>query len=58
MLLLKNATIYPQTDEAPFVGDVLCENGKITKIGENLAAEGAEVLDLTGLNLLDRKSVV
>ncbi len=52
MLLLKNATIYPQTDEAPFIGDVLCENGKITKIGENLAAEGAEVLDLTGLNLL------
>lgn len=52
MLLLKNATIYPQTEEEPFVGDVLCENGKISKIGKNIEAEGAEVLDLTGLNLL------
>lgn len=52
MLLLKNATIYPQTDDAPFVGDVLCEDGKIVKIGANLSAEGAKVMDLTGLNLL------
>ncbi|MGM9661907.1 MAG: amidohydrolase family protein [Oscillospiraceae bacterium] len=52
MLLLKNATIYPQTDEAPFVGDVLCEDGKIVKVGKALSADGAEVLDLTGLNLL------
>lgn len=52
MLLLKNATIYPQTEEAPFQGDVLCENGRIKAIGKDLAAEGAEVLDLTGLNLL------
>ena len=29
MLLLKNATVYPQTEKAPFVGDVLCENGRI-----------------------------
>ena len=33
MLLLRNATIFPQTDEAPFVGDVLCENGVIKEIG-------------------------
>ncbi len=52
MLLLKNATIFPQTDAAPFVGDVLCDNGIITKIGEDITAEGADVLDLTGLNLL------
>ena len=52
MLLLKNATIYPQTEEAPFVGDVLCENGRIKKIGQNLSAEDAEVIDLIGLNLL------
>ena len=52
MLLLRNATIFPQTDEAPFVGDVLCENGVIKEIGSGLLAEGAEVLDLTGLYLL------
>ena len=52
MLLLKNATIYPQTDDAPFVGDVLCEDGKIVKIGADLSAEGAQVMDLTGLHLL------
>ena len=52
MLLLKNATIYPQTEKKPFVGDVLCENGRIKEIGENLSAIDAEVIDLTGLNLL------
>lgn len=52
MLLLKNATIYPQTEEEPFVGDVLCENGKISRIGKGLEAGDAQILDLTGLNLL------
>ncbi len=52
MLLLKNAMIYPLTDEAPFVGDVLCDNGKIQEIGKNLAADNAQILDLTGFNLL------
>lgn len=52
MLLLKNATIYPQTEEAPFVGDVLCENGKIKAIGTALEASDAQVLDLTGLVLM------
>ena len=52
MLLLKNATIYPQTQEQPFIGDVLCEDGKIKQIGKNIEMAGAEILDLTGLNLL------
>lgn len=52
MLLLKNAMIYPQTHEAPFVGDVLCGGGKIVKVGENLTTEGADIMDLSGLNLL------
>lgn len=52
MLLLKNASIFPQTEDKPFVGDVLCENGRIAKIGRNLEAGGARVLDLTGRNLL------
>lgn len=52
MLLLKNATIYPQTEEQPFIGDVLCEDGRIKQIGKNIEMTGAEILDLTGLNLL------
>ena len=52
MLLLKNATVYPQTEKAPFVGDVLCENGRIKEIGKDLSADDAETIDLTGLNLL------
>ncbi len=56
MLLLKNATIYPQTEEAPFVGDILCRDGRIAAIGQGLAPEDVpeqpEVLDLTGLHLL------
>lgn len=52
MLLLKNATIYPQTEEAPFLGDVLCKDGKTVQIGRELSASGAKVLDLTGRNLL------
>ena len=51
MLLLKNATVYPQTEKAPFVGDVLCENGRIKEIGKDLSADDAETIDLTGLNL-------
>ena len=49
MLLLKNARIYPQTEAAPFTGDVLCKDGRIIEIGKDLNSENAEVLDLTGL---------
>ena len=44
MLLLKNATIYPQTEEAPFLGDVLCKDGKTVQIGRELSASGAKVI--------------
>ena len=52
MLLLKNARIYPQTEAAPFTGDVLCKDGRIIEIGKDLNSENAEVLDLTGLVLM------
>ena len=48
MLLLKNATVYPQTEKAPFMGDVLCESGRIKEIGKDLSADDAETIDLTG----------
>jgi hypothetical protein len=31
-----------------FKADVLCENGKIVAVGENLSAEGARVIDASG----------
>ncbi|MDQ0197695.1 amidohydrolase [Neobacillus ginsengisoli] len=38
-ILLKNATIYPITSKPIKNGDVLIENGKIAKVGVNLATE-------------------
>lgn len=38
-ILLKNATIYPITSKPIKYGDVLIENGKIAKVGVNLATE-------------------
>lgn len=50
MLLIKNATIYTMEDEGVLEGaDILCEGGKIAKVGANLSAPGAEVIDATGL---------
>lgn len=48
MLLLKNATVWPMTDNGPFRGDILLENGKIRALGRQLSAPGAEVIDLVG----------
>lgn len=47
MLLLKNATVWPMTNNGPFKGDILLENGKIRALGRQLSAPGAEVIDLT-----------
>lgn len=49
MLLIKNATICTMETEAPQQGDILIENGKISKIGCDLLSGGAEVIDATGL---------
>lgn len=49
-LLIRNAQIA--THDRVFSGDVLAENGKITRIGEFLSAEYAEVIDATGKYLL------
>ena len=47
MLLLKNGLIHTMTREA-FLGDILTDNGKIVALGENLSADGAEIIDLGG----------
>ncbi|MCL2593513.1 MAG: amidohydrolase, partial [Defluviitaleaceae bacterium] len=48
MLCIKNGTIFTVAQEEPFVGDILVKDGKIHKIGENLAGEATEVVDATG----------
>ena len=54
-ILFKNATVW--TSEAAGVlpnTDVLVKNGKISKVGKNLSAAGATVVDATGKHLNGR----
>ncbi|MEE8604664.1 MAG: amidohydrolase family protein [Candidatus Aminicenantaceae bacterium] len=48
-ILIKNGTIVPVNGGSPAVGDLLIENGKISKIGINIQAPtGAEIIDASG----------
>ncbi len=47
MLLLKNGLIHTMTGET-FSGDILVNDGKISAVGRDLSADGAEVIDLAG----------
>ena len=51
-LLLKNAHIVDPAVELDGVADVLIEGDRIACVGEGLAADGAEVIDLTGKYLV------
>eukprot|EP00760_Papus_ankaliazontas_P010590 PhM_4_TR14361/c0_g1_i1/m.105285/K01464/DPYS, dht, hydA; dihydropyrimidinase len=44
-LLIKNGSVV--NHDRMFKSDVLCEDGKIVAVGENLTAEGATVIDAT-----------
>lgn len=48
MYLIKNGTIYTMGDAGVVTGDVLVDNGKIVKIGINIQADGAEIIDAEG----------
>lgn len=51
-ILVKNATVWTMEEEGILENtDVLLENGKITQVGQNLAARGARVIDGTGKHL-------
>lgn len=52
MLLIKNGNIHNAIQEEAFVADILIEDGKIKAIGENLSAEGAEIIDAAGLQVM------
>ncbi len=48
-ILIKNATIVPVKGKAVHNGDLLIENGKISKIGQNIQTfAGTKVLDASG----------
>jgi dihydroorotase len=47
--IIKGGAIYDGNGGAPFKGDVEIEDGKITKIAENVTDTGAGVLDAAGL---------
>jgi imidazolonepropionase-like amidohydrolase len=49
-LLLKNATVHPVTGPVLSPGDVLVENGKVTRVG-HLNVKADQVIDLTGQHL-------
>jgi len=47
-LLIKNGRVINPATQFDAMADVLVEDGKIKQIGDNLAADGAEVYDATG----------
>lgn len=51
-LLLKNAHVVDPASGIDGIKDVKIEGEKIAEVGENLAAEGCEVVDLTGKYLV------
>ncbi|NQY09019.1 MAG: amidohydrolase family protein [Flavobacteriales bacterium] len=50
--LIKNATVWTNEEAGTLKEtDVLLRDGKIAAIGKNLTAEGAEIIDATGMHL-------
>lgn len=49
MLIIKNGRVMDPASGLDRVTDVLVENGKVVAIGDALSAEGAQVIDATGL---------
>ena len=51
MICIKNGTLHTAVSKDTFIADILIDGGKIVKIGKDLSAEGAEVIDATGLQV-------
>ena len=49
MICIKNGRVHDAVHREPYAADILIENGKIVKIGENLT--GGEVIDASGLEV-------
>ncbi len=51
-VLFRNATVWTNEKEGKLLKtDVLVKDGKISKIGKNLSASGARIIDATGMHL-------
>ena len=51
MICIKNGTLHTAVSKETFIADILIDSGKIVKIGKGLSADGAEVIDATGLHV-------
>lgn len=51
MICIKNGTLHTALSKETFIADILIDGGKIVKIGKGLSADGAEVIDATGLQV-------
>ena len=51
MICIKNGTLHTAVSKEAFIADILIDGGKIVKIGKGLSADGAEVIDATGLHV-------
>ena len=51
MLLIKNGLIHDAVNREPYTADILVEDGKIKAIGENLSADGAQIVDASDLSI-------
>ena len=51
MICIKNGTLHTAVSRETFIADILIDGGKIVKIGKGLSADGAEVIDATGLHV-------
>ena len=51
MICIKNGTLHTAVSKETFIADILIDGGKIVKIGKGLSADGAEVIDGTGLQV-------
>lgn len=49
MLLIKNSRVIDPVTETDKIMDILISDGKIIRIGENLSADGAHIIDAAGL---------
>lgn len=51
MICIKNGTLHTAVSKETFIADILIDGGKIVKIRKGLSADGAEVIDATGLQV-------
>lgn len=51
MICIKNGTLHTAVSKETFIADILIDGGKIVKIGKGLSADGAKVIDATGLQV-------